>query len=466
MERTSGNRSGGLGVALFGGVALVAAAIVAAGPAAAQSATELQERVKALEAENQLMKQQMREMKRQLDALGRQAPAEPVKMVESGEKDVTLKISGQVNRAVLIGDDGTTGFVSHVDNDNSSTRIRLDAEGRVTDDFSVRGRVEVELQINPSDTDPGGGGLQTNSGGLGGFNARKAYVAFNSNTFGRLTLGHESVATDGIVGHDLSGTRVVMTSDAEDFAGGVGFSNSANGNRMGLEIQDSFDDFSGAGQFGDRQNLVRYDSPRFLGFSLAGAHGVDSGDGNSQTVDVALRYGGTIWDTKVEAGIGYAHTDANRGGSPSLADPNEDFVGGSVALLHQPTGLNVHYSQGKVMWEQDSPTRPGPSFWYVKGGWVGTIFSMGKTAVAIEYGEYMNDDGPRLAGLTASDDNFGRVYGIGLVQKIDRAATELYAGVRRYEMDIATGTALDQNGQLVTGIEPVIAALVGARIKF
>jgi len=464
MTRTTRSRAS-VRTALLGSAAL-AAMVAASGTAAAQSAAELQERVKALEAENRLMKRQMQEMKQQLDSLGGQASQKPVKAVERGQDDVTLKISGQVNRALLIGDDGTTGFVSHVDNDNSSTRIRFDAEGRVTDDFSVKSRIEVELQINPSNADPGGGGLQTNAGGAGGFNARKAYVAFNSKTFGQLTMGQESVATDGIVNADLSGTSVAISSDAEDFAGGVGFSNSANGNRVGLEIQDGFDDFDGAGQFGDRQTLVRYDSPRFLGFQLSGAHGVDGSDGNSQTVDVALRYGGTIWDTKVEAGIGYAHTDADRGASPSLADPNESFVGGSVGLLHQPTGLNVHYSQGKVMWEQDSPARPGPSFWYVKGGWIGTIFSMGKTAVAVEYGEYMNDDGPRLAGLTASDDNFGRVYGVALVQKIDEAATELYAGVRRYEMDIAAGTALDQNGQLIAGLEPVIAALVGVRTKF
>lgn len=187
----TGRRGAGLWASLLG------LAVAAHGPALAQSAEELQQRIEALETENQRMKRQMDAMKRQLDALSGQTAPKPVKMVERGEEDVTLKVSGQVNRAVLLGDDGSTTFASHVDNDHSSTRMRFDAAGRIDDDLTVKSRIEVELQINPSDTVPAGGGLQTHTNTLGDFRARKAYVALESRTFGRLALGQESVANDG-----------------------------------------------------------------------------------------------------------------------------------------------------------------------------------------------------------------------------------------------------------------------------
>lgn len=442
--------------ALLGGTAL-AVVLSAGGPARAQTGAELQSKIEALESENRMMKEQLRQVQEQIDTVAKTAPQKPVKMVSSGNEDVSLKISGQVNRAVLIGDDGQTGFISHVDNDSSSTRIRFDGAAKVDDDLTVKSRVEVQLEINSSASDPGGVGLQTNTGGAGGFGARKAYIAFNSKTFGELTLGQESVATDGINEADLSGTSVILNSEAEDFAGGVSFSNSANGVNTGININASFDNFDGAGGNADRMSVVRYESPKFVGFQLIGSHGVEPGS-DDESIDVALRYGGKFWDTKVEAAVGYANGDQSRAGSTV----DQNYVGGSVGLLHEPTGLNVHYSQGKVAFTGNNDNTPGPSFWYVKGGWQGKIWSMGKTAVSIDYGQYVDDDGIAVGGR---HDNFGQAYGIGLVQKIDKAATELYAGVRRYELDVNAG-ATDPTGAPITGLDPVLAAMIGARVKF
>jgi len=441
---------------LLGGTALAVALSIGA-PAQAQTNAELQAKVQALETENRIMKNQLKEVQQQINAVASQAPQKPVKAVERGGDDVSLKISGQVNRAVLLGNDGETGFVSHVDNDNSSTRIRFDAAGKVDDDLTIKSRIEVQLEVNSSASDPGGLGIQETTGGAGGFGARKAYIAFNSKTFGELTIGQESVATDGINEQDLSGTSVILNSEAEDFAGGVSFSNEATGVNTGININASFDNFDGGGGNADRQSVVRYETPKFVGFQLIGSHGVEPGS-DDESIDVALRYGGKIWDTKIKAAVGYANGDQDRGASTV----NQNYIGGSVGLLHEPTGFNVHYSQGKISFTGSNDNTPGPSFWYVKGGWKGDIWSMGATAISIEYGEYVDDDGIAVGGR---HDNFGQVYGIGLVQKIDKAATELYAGVRRYELEVNAG-ATDASGALITGLEPVTAALVGARIKF
>ena len=77
------------------------------------------------------------------------APA-PEKTVTSGRKGVKLVLSGQVNRGALIVDDGAKSHTFHVDNDNSSTRIRLMGEGRFNEDFKVGSQIEVEFESNSS----------------------------------------------------------------------------------------------------------------------------------------------------------------------------------------------------------------------------------------------------------------------------------------------------------------------------
>ena len=77
------------------------------------------------------------------------APA-PEKTVTSGRKGVKLVLSGQVNRGALIVDDGAKSHTFHVDNDNSSTRIRLIGEGRFNEDLKVGSQIEVEFESNSS----------------------------------------------------------------------------------------------------------------------------------------------------------------------------------------------------------------------------------------------------------------------------------------------------------------------------
>ena len=68
------------------------------------------------------------------------APSTMAAEVSSGG-DVSLTLSGQVNRALLWADDGANSRVFHVDNDNSSTRFRLVGNG------SLNQNVDVGAQI-------------------------------------------------------------------------------------------------------------------------------------------------------------------------------------------------------------------------------------------------------------------------------------------------------------------------------
>ena len=51
-------------------------------------------------------------------------------------------------RGVLISDDGYRTEAYNVDNDNSSTRARFIGEGKVTDDLTISGALEWQLESN------------------------------------------------------------------------------------------------------------------------------------------------------------------------------------------------------------------------------------------------------------------------------------------------------------------------------
>jgi len=55
---------------------------------------------------------------------------EPAAPISSARDTIKVSLSGQVDRALLYGDDGKSNAVRNVDNIISSTRFRLVGEGR------------------------------------------------------------------------------------------------------------------------------------------------------------------------------------------------------------------------------------------------------------------------------------------------------------------------------------------------
>ena len=65
---------------------------------------------------------------------------------------VDFKISGQVNRAVLWGDNGNDDDTKFVDNYNSSTRFRFAGSNNFNEVWTAGILWEVEMQSNPSNS--------------------------------------------------------------------------------------------------------------------------------------------------------------------------------------------------------------------------------------------------------------------------------------------------------------------------
>ena len=397
--------------------ALLVATGTAVSPATAQTIEELRQQIQRLtERLDQLEKQ--REEEKAARDLAPAAGAED-KTVTSGSERVKLSVSGQVNRGVLYVDNGPSEEFFHVDNDNSSTRVRFIGEGRLNEDVTVGTQIEVQFESNSTAAiriD------QDSPAGPNNFTERKLELFADSKQLGRLWVGQGDTASNSTSEVDLSGTSVVAYSGIADMAGGIAFATPAN--VLGPRIGQAFSNFDGL----SRDDRLRYDTPSFMGFK-ASASAVDGG-----AWDTALRFAGEIAGTKAAAAVAFANANSRQGFTQ---------VNGSVSVL-LPFGLNLTGAAGS----RDIDARAGddPMTYYAKLGYRFRPFSIGETAIGIDYG--------RTDDLAALGDEFS-TYGAFFVQRFDPIGTEFYLAVRNHELE-RSGTDFDD----------VIAVLSGARIKF
>ena len=363
----------------------------------------------------QMLKDQVNELSSQ--AVVPAAPEAPKRVVTSGVDGIKLSVTGQVNRGVMYSDDGDQGEWYHVDNDNSSTRVRFIGSGQVTEDFSVGTQIEVQFESNSTASVN-----QNNRRGVGpnNFTERKLELYADSKRMGRLWVGQGDTASNGSSEVDLSEVDVIGYSAIEDMAGGILFRDDDSGELTNISIGSVFDNFDGLG----RDDRLRYDTPNLAGFKAS-----SSWVANDRW-DVALRYGGDFGPIK--AAVAVAYSDPK--------DARDNIVNGSATVLHR-SGLNFTVAAGGE--ERDDRD---PFGWYVKLGYLANLSQLGKTAFAVDYTE--NDE-------VAADGDDAKAYGAFVVQQLKDFGTEFYLGVRNHEFD-RPGTSIDD----------IFILLTGARVKF
>ncbi|MGH8742588.1 MAG: porin, partial [Burkholderiales bacterium] len=192
-----------------------------------------------------------------------------------------VKVSGQVNRAIMNVDDGTQSNAFFVDNDISSTRFRLSATAPVMTGLRAGAVFETEFQSNASDTV--NFALQDDAAA---FNERHMDVFFEGG-WGKVSLGQGSGAADGGTEVDLSGTSVAHWAGAGNIGGAFEFRNSA-GALTGIAMGDTMSQQD----FESRYDRVRYDSPKFGGFGFGGSLGTK--DNGRDVRELALTYSGDM----------------------------------------------------------------------------------------------------------------------------------------------------------------------------
>jgi len=349
-----------------------------------------------------------------LVSLGPVVPAFAAEVASGGDK-ISLTLSGQVNRGVLYVDDGNQTEIMHVDNDNSSTRVRFVGVGRYNEEISAGTVIEVQFESQSTatiDIDDPDAGTDNN------FTERKLELYFDHARFGRIWLGQGDTASNGTSEMDLSGTGVIGYSGIADMAGGINFQDAGV---AGPQINEAFSNFDGL----SRDDRIRYDTPSLSGFQLSASHA------ESKKSDVAARFSGDVGaGLKVAAAVAYA-----------INADIDSQVNGSISVLHD-SGFSVTAAAGQ---QEPETGTADPFFWYAKlaytlGG------GIGDTSFGIDYTEAEDVD--------LANDEFTS-YGAYVVQNIDNLGTQLYLGVRQHELD-RPGSDFDD----------ILAVLGGALIKF
>ncbi len=419
--------------------------------------------------------------------------------VRKGNRKVSLKLYGHINKALMFWEDDAESDTYIVSNSATQTLFGLRGGANVSSDFSVGFRAEFEIDGNDSDfVDQGElNGVQAGFGQAGDpnadesiFNLRHANIWFQSKKLGRVTMGVASSATDGIAEIDLSGSSSASGSSVETWNEGF-FIRNSNGDSLlttpiaissliGVVNQGNVSDFSLWGTLfqgnfdGTRNNLVRYDTPTLAGFRISASWGWDTDTaGDENDWDVALRYAGKLGDFQVRAGVGYREGVSLDTDNLSTGDLANVFgqivtknVTGSASVLHEPTGLFVTFAAGQREFDAFNAEILGTpvdlelsdiTYFYTKAGIYKDFFSIGKTSI---YGEYYQIDDVGLEG--AAIKSSGTSYGAGIVQHIDAASMQIYLAYKHYEAN----DVVNFNNNLNLEDAELDIFMAGAKINF
>ena len=426
-------------------------------------------------------------------------------------RKVKLTVSGQINESLLFWDDGGERNVYVVSNNASRTRFRFVGEASINADWSAGYLLEIGARYaNSSNRSQ----FSTNAGGNANFlDIRHSAWYLDSKTFGRIWVGKTATATEGVTEINLGNS--ILTSD---------FSASGTGNafrlrRSGVAGQAGLSPLNvgllttqisntNVGE-GDRDNVVKYVSPTFYGFSLQYSWGEDD------IQDVALRYADEIGAFRLAGGIGYRRSsDINAaadglGNCANLADAPQtlgaagssvptantnaqaavrcDQLGLSASIMHVPSGIYVTGAYGqasdhnrRALFGAGSVRTREESF-YLQAGIEQKWMSIGKTTL---YGEYSEATFPSAtasggvlqiaaADVLNSTGGIARinryeltVWGVGLTQSIDAAAMDIYFNFRNYQHDLTLMDTANANVRKSNPIADSQFFTLGGIIRF
>jgi predicted porin len=354
-----------------------------------------------------------------------------------GNRVVSLQIYGQVNKALLFFDDGVDSDVFVVDPDSSGSNFGLKGSAKIQPGLSVGYTIELDVQDSASDKV-----TQSNDEGVENeILIRHNYIYIESETFGRLSLGHTSTGADNAIETNLAGA--IRTSNIH--VGNNLFIQGSAGNLQLKHLATNFD----AG----RDDVVRYDTPSIYGFILSASMG------DNDYADLALRFKKEWNSVRIAAAIGYQWDSS--GDNSAIAEKDFEALGGSVSVMHVPTGLYGSFAAGTkdiedAIGDQDREA----SFWYVQFGIERKLLPYGATTLYGEYGHY--DD---IATLFRADtiDSEATRWGFGVVQKIDSAAMEVYAQATFWSFE---QSVFADETERSLDLEDLSMLMIGSRIKF
>jgi predicted porin len=390
-----------------------------------------------------------------------------------GNRKVSLTISGWVNEAVFLWDDGTERNAYVGTNSLEQSRFKFVGEAQIAPGYSAGYTLEIGVQGAASNkwdqTTPNA------SSSANMLTVRKSNWWLKSKDFGKLTVGLDGTATYHLL-DDADGVNTRNYSDAQAAAVAQGAfflrSNVAGVNALRWSDILRGVDNGTEGQNG-RRNIVRYDSPTILGFVLTASWGEDDQAG------VSLTYKEKWGDFNILAKGGWEQsTDENLTGCAPFSATGAtredcEWWGGAATVQHAPTGLYVYGGFGQtidhgvnLMAQTNAVSADDTSsMWFIQGGIEQKWLPLGKTTL---FGEYRHDDlGSRADKSFGTGQGAGYVHNgdinfwaAGVVQNVENAAMDLYVIYRHADGDLtnSVGTTAD--------LDAFDMVITGARIQF
>ena len=347
-------------------------------------------------------------------------------------RTLSMTISGQVNAAVVYYDFNVDDFNSNDTfvsmGQGAGSRIQIDGRANINKDWEAGYRISFTFD-----------GVSGSNYGLDIFGpdfarptsdsvgSREAYVFIRS-----AQIGAVSVGTRG---------SVLESAGKVDITGKLGTQGNLDpGSQLGEALGILAQQGDGDGGISQRAG-VRYDSPSFAGFILSADW---TNDGNVyDNWAVRLSYANQFGDFRVAAAAAYGAdmfiADNWSGGLIAGPAPEASRMVASGGIQHVPSGIFVNASWGET--DLDVVGDQNSSHWAVQAGIQASLFSVGKTTV---YGAYYHSEDNSILipnpGALDFDIYVGAEYelnywGLGLVQSIDAAGMDIYAGYRSYDSD-------------------------------
>lgn len=349
-------------------------------------------------------------------------PAEAGSIKNGNATDLT--VYGQVNRNMMFYNDGEETGYRHQDGDNGSTRFGLKASGKVNESVTMGAQIEVEMQSNNPSSINQTTEVDSNSTG---FTQRKALIYVSHKQFGKLTMGQESQASDGMSdGLDLSYVSGAFAGmDTSLLVAGMKFRNdTTTAGLSSTSVRSVFKSFDGG-----RRDLIRYETPKLSGFK-GEVDLYDSGEWG-----IGAHYDNKFGGVQVRVRAFYE----NNSGSGTSGDVWQ--IGASVK---HDSGVSLTGLYGK----QDPDSGNDHTTYAATLGYTANMNSLGATGIGVHF------EGTQDVGGDGVD---GQAVGIGFNQQIKSAGANIYGNVMWWDVDVPSAS---------TQLDSLVTFMVGGQVKF
>ena len=347
--------------------------------------------------------------------------------LKSGNKN-SLKISGYVARSLFYADDGLSDGVFNTDGSSpaNESRVRWIAKGTLNESVTAGAPIEMELPLSNKESNMRlntgiGAGNPTETTTSTAWGVRHHAVWVNHKKMGKISLGHTNAASNGRSETTFSGTNMINTSGGYSYGSGLFFISTDTATQpsvSAISISSATSNLDGL----SRDDVLRYDTPRFGGLALATSYT------GTNAWDVGADYRAKFGGIKVRVQAQHNNTNA---ASTTVAGTTSF----SMAGLHD-SGVNGSFAYGERSLNGTTNAARGSDgkFWYFNVGYRAKIFGVGSTNFSFDW--HKSDD----IQATGSEAN---AKGVTVAQMFNPIGASMGITYKNYSHDTDTATFED-----------------------